>query len=467
MHLLQGILPCAEFHIAGEQGTIDLGEYKDRYAAALSQPYLMHDGALPSHFLLAGVDGGRAPADELEGLVELLANALKNYADPQTGQVKFLFPDGGTYFPALTRPDPTLFSEHVIRSAALHGIEDTAELVQDIVDRKPLQCIRVVPLVGVALEEERIDIEPGVYLVQSDSAKDSLAIGVPEEVLITLPNLLRQANRPSWRKPVLLCIEREEDPVLEQPGEEPRENKHRDSASSSVIRDPAASVFPADLFLDAMSLTLGYPVDEMGYKWDCFDVKYVALTGYQLPFLGRAWHESGTRIQLKQEAWPYLVDLFETIKARGAMPDRLRIAFSRWKESRRAQVEWGNRPNVDAAIDLRVALETLFLDREDNGEYGFRLAVRGAWYLGDIFDRYEAFEILRKAYGYGSQAVHRGAIKPNKKDDPAVILSQAQDICRRAIMRRLYTGELQAEQWKRLVLQEPHAHPLGPPNQPL
>ena len=455
IRLLHGILPRAEFHVAGEEGTIAFCEYKDGYAAALSQPYLKHDGALPSHFLLAGVDGGRAPVDDLRGLVELLANALKANTDPQTGQVKFLFPDLGMYYPAPTRPDPTLFSEHVIRCAALHGIEETAELVQDIVDRKPLKCIRVIPLVGVALEEERIDIEPGAYLIQPDSVEDSLANGVPEELLITLPNLLHQANRPSWRKPVLLCIEREEDPVLEQPGEEPRDSKHRGSASSSVIEDPAASLFPSHLLVDAMSLTLGYPVDEMGYRWDCFDVKYVSLTGYQLLFLGRAWHDSSSRIHLKQEAWSHLVGLFGAIRARGAMPERLRIAFARWKESRRAQVEWGARPNVDAAIDLRVALETLFLDREDNGEYGFRLAVRGAWFLGDIFDRYEAFETLRKAYGYGSQAVHRGTIRHRQKDNPAAVLSQAQDICRHAITRQIYAGELQGEQWKRLVLQEP------------
>lgn len=187
MRLLQGILPSAEFQIAGEERTIDIGEYKNRYSASLSQPYLKQNGALPSHFLSAGVGVGRAPLDKFGRLVEFLANALGTYADPQTGQVNFLFPEIVMYFAAPTRPDPTLFSKHAIRCAALHGIEGTAELVQDIVDRKPLRCTRVIPLVGVSLEEERFDIEPGVYLTQPDSVSDSLASGVPEELLITLP----------------------------------------------------------------------------------------------------------------------------------------------------------------------------------------------------------------------------------------------------------------------------------------
>ena len=373
--LLCEILPHAECHITGKDGTIDLAEYKSGYDDARSQPYLRHDDTLPSQFLLAGVDAGRAPAHHFEALVELVAKATASYANPQTGKVKFSFPDGPFYFQAPTSPDPTKFAEQIIRCAALHGVEETAQLVQDTLDREPLKYTRVVPLAGVVLEEERINVESGVYLVRPESVKDSLDAGVPEELLITLPGLLSQVNRSSWGKPTLLCIQCETAPIIEEPGEEPRDITHRDKDNSSVIYDPVK--FPVHLFTDALSLIVGHDVVEMGYRWDCFDAKYISLTGYQLVMLGRAWRNSTVGMYLKQEQRPNLLALFRTMKDAGQLSEGLRIALSRWRESRRVQLEYGNRPNVDAAIDLRVALETLSLDRDDQGEYGFRLAVRG------------------------------------------------------------------------------------------
>lgn len=67
-----------------------------------------------------------------------------------------------------------------------------------------------------------------------------------------------------------------------------------------------------------------------------------------------------------------------------------------------------------AAIDLRTALEAL-LASDAGPELTFRVSLLGAWMLGrgDIEERQRIYHRLRKAYGMGSQAVHKGKIKEN------------------------------------------------------
>ena len=83
--------------------------------------------------------------------------------------------------------------------------------------------------------------------------------------------------------------------------------------------------------------------------------------------------------------------------------EKLRVPIQRWRRSKAAS------NGVDLAIDLRIALESLFLDEGNNAELSFRLALRAAWYLGVEGDeRAKIFDALREAYSIGSKAVHRG-----------------------------------------------------------
>lgn len=72
---------------------------------------------------------------------------------------------------------------------------------------------------------------------------------------------------------------------------------------------------------------------------------------------------------------------------------------------------------VDASIDLGIALEALFfsdLNKEDRGEYRFRLGLRAAWFLGGgdgVGERRKIQRDARKAYDLRSEAVHTGQIK--------------------------------------------------------
>ena len=94
---------------------------------------------------------------------------------------------------------------------------------------------------------------------------------------------------------------------------------------------------------------------------------------------------------------------------------------------------------VEKSIDVRIALEALFCKGEANTELSLRLALRGAWYLGnDASERVQYFETLKKAYGICSKAVHTGFLKD--ETSTRVLLSNAQDICRKALLKCLDEG---------------------------
>ena len=104
---------------------------------------------------------------------------------------------------------------------------------------------------------------------------------------------------------------------------------------------------------------------------------------------------------------------------------------------------------MDLAIDLRIALESLFLDEGNNAELGFRLALRAAWYLGaEGHERTQIFDAIREAYNIGSKAVHTGE---GYDDTIPANLAAAQDICRMSILRRVSEGG-KPPNWNEVVL---------------
>ena len=81
----------------------------------------------------------------------------------------------------------------------------------------------------------------------------------------------------------------------------------------------------------------------------------------------------------------------------GSPTSHLRIAADRWRRSKRSD---GYARLVDQYIDLRLALESLYLKdfvNEHSQEMRFRLALFGAWHLGGSLDERRS---IRKTLRY-------------------------------------------------------------------
>ena len=142
------------------------------------------------------------------------------------------------------------------------------------------------------------------------------------------------------------------------------------------------------------------------------------------------------------EGAPLVRNIHEGLSQQGVF-EKLRVPIQRWRRSKAA---WNG---VDLAIDLRIGLESLFLDEGNNAELSFRLAIRAAWYLGAEGDeRSKIFEAVRDAYNIGSKAVHTGE---GYDDVIPVTLAEAQDICRVSILRRISEAGKPPD-WKKVVL---------------
>ena len=138
-------------------------------------------------------------------------------------------------------------------------------------------------------------------------------------------------------------------------------------------------------------------------------------------------------------------EVMQTIEALQDADRKLRIAVDRWKRSKRLHA-----PLEDRYIDLRIALETLYLKdfaNEQSPEMRFRLSLFGAWYLGSTLEeRRDIRKTLRDAYDTASGVVHSGEVSSKSKG----CLEEAQELCRLGILKLLREGP--PEDWGDLIL---------------
>ncbi len=127
---------------------------------------------------------------------------------------------------------------------------------------------------------------------------------------------------------------------------------------------------------------------------------------------------------------------------------RVRLPLSRLNQAmRRVSL-------IDAAIDVCIALETLFLNEEDPGptERGLSLRLRAARSLGaSLEERGDIYSVIRGAYRIRSAGVHSGKI-PDKVEGRPVdeVLNRAFQVAARAITRSIEEGL--PDDWTRLLL---------------
>ena len=122
-----------------------------------------------------------------------------------------------------------------------------------------------------------------------------------------------------------------------------------------------------------------------------------------------------------------------------------------WVESANSGMVGNGKPDVIAVFPTGIdPLESLLLDDGNNAELRFRLALRGAWYLGtNTEEREKYFRTLRDAYDLGSKAVHSGEITGDAREVKSTLYA-AQNLCCGAIRRRIYEGVM--SDWTKLVL---------------
>ena len=129
---------------------------------------------------------------------------------------------------------------------------------------------------------------------------------------------------------------------------------------------------------------------------------------------------------------------------------KLRIAVERWIKSKTSQAD------VDRMIDLGIALECLYLPKNNREQLTYQFRFHASKYLGkNEADREYLLAEFKNIYGCRSTAVHGGTLKETVtiKEVPIPISSfieRAQDYCRHSILKILKEGKF--PDWNNLML---------------
>ena len=407
------------------------------------------------------------PDELLTQLNNHLRSLLQKYINPQTDQIGHAFPldtqhgklshtlqpNGLVSVKCISAVED--YAKGLIRGAAVLGTERVTHLLSGWLQGEPVEYRTSALLNGLPVREPMVPVN-GIRIEPLPLSTEELPANLPKH---------RGSSVEDYLGRTVVSIDSNATPALFNPQTKPSELNVQASTVGSV---------DTDTVIQALSLESDSHLD-VAFRWNDFqELGVFSQTGGSNSWsTGNASIKRGsppvsfstdlstgiTTLQLMNDQ--DVLDLSEAQLARTLSalktlknPDKTRIAVSRWVKSK----DSGERLE-DRFIDLRIALESLYLRNIGNekyrGEMRFRLSQTGAWHLGsDLEERKKVRKNLLDAYDAASKAVHGGplAVHGDALDyfEYQQLLSTAQDLCRRGILKLLKEGS--PGDWGDLIL---------------
>ena len=208
--------------------------------------------------------------------------------------------------------------------------------------------------------------------------------------------------------------------------------------------------FDVEGFCDALTLVVDHPIRNAA-NWhhsnpdDIFGF-HSKYSGSGMSFFTDILVSRGAPRSVEPD---HIAQALELYRARQKLSkddaDRLRISIKRLvKESAHHDL-------VDTTIDLGIALESIYVPKNERDELTFRLSLHAALFLEtEPARRQELMDTIRGFYSSRSTAVHTGVLKEsNGKRSPRKLRDEAHQICRRSIIKILEEGGF--PDWKKFV----------------
>ena len=390
------------------------------------------------------------PESLLTELDDFVRPLLEEYVDHETDRVGHAFPlvgsggsegiwaqGNGMLAVAWTSPVET-FLEGLVAGAAVVGAERTAALLAGWTQGHPVKYQTFGLLNGGSLSRPLTPME-GVATGELPPSVDDLPVCLRASDQVTPQQFLGQ---------LAVSIYTSVTPPLFQPG--------RDHLRCHVHAEAATDLDVAAV-CQALSL-VGNGYFDAGFWWhDYGELSRFSLSSADTywpvgpaglrnrPYASISLHRSHNTesITLMLEERPLhdlenddLGEMLNTIAAcrRAESHSQVFAAISRWMKSKDRYESLSDR-----FIDLRVAFELLYC-QGSGGKLRSRIALSGSEHLGSNPEEREAIhKTLRYAYDTASKAVHGGALEETA--DNVQLLAEAQDICRRSIIKLLTEGQ--------------------------
>ena len=239
----------------------------------------------------------------------------------------------------------------------------------------------------------------------------------------------RDIRHVQYAQRAMLSLEHDVGPALYSPDGET--DRQLQIPARPSIRNPELSSVSVISLCRAMSVETNNYVDWFMHWWDYGDVDAFFINLGNL-CLRRDMSNPPPGLVSEEQ-------LGRCLELHGLLDrfTRLDLCISRWLRSKQANAK------EEQLVELRIALESVLLADDHEGEKTHRLATRGAWLLGETVDKRKAyFRTLRDAYGIASTVLHAGSLNRKNTEKLATTIGEAQDLCRAAILRITKAGDM-------------------------
>lgn len=347
--------------------------------------------------------------------------------------------------------------EQLLKIAIVYGIERAVSDFDRCTENTHASFQYIALLEGIRLETE-IQVFEGIRLVPLPRSTSELPHYLPDMAMFYTPVsfLLRKT---------LLIIDASVFPIFHKPFPDLfQEGFHEDLIPFKVqVKGGKFPKFKVDDFhnkiCQALSLGCNSPV-RIPLEWrfvaknEIFNLDNLGVGRMSQP------HDAdpfGSVIEVGQSEIDKAKCLYErSTKLNKGTFEKLRIPIDRWIQSKTPQTP------EDKIIDLGIAFEALYLsDINETTELSFRLRLRAAWHLKvKKEDRKALMKEFTEIYRWRSSVVHTGKLPKkelnNKKKRPFTqqeiteFITNAQDLCRKSIIKILEDGEF--PDWNNLIL---------------
>ena len=385
----------------------------------------------------------RAEVDDdwISSLTDHLRNRLGKFIDSGTDRIGHSFRVGGDSVTMISvTPDHTEvirsssalpdFVRGLVRAAAVLGPDRAAQLVHQWADGEPHRYKLWVVLADLNVDQD-IELSQGLRICRLPVSSDDLPVSMPDMDWNRVSRILGHAA---------LVLEASTQPAILPP-----------IYSSAGYPDLQSRTAFAEVTLDTFFLALSLVCNrQIGLAWRWNDYGEASWfskgersglggPGMELGSLGSGFvYEPSSNVtkltsfraptsNLSKEGLLRAWSIGEELQQRMELEERFRIAVTRW-----AKAASPGELSPDRVIDLRIALEALYLD-SDQGELQFRLSITGARHLADNLDDRKAVQkTLKDFYQLASRAIH-GTSQFKKRD--LVLVDEASRLCRDGILK--------------------------------
>ena len=368
-------------------------------------------------YSLSNTDSINVREPELTDLVSELTPMVAHFTSADTGAIGngFYKLMGALASPRL--PSIEDYAKILVLAAARVGPERVAGLFAEWVEGRPIQVQLCALLKGARTDSQLRPVE-GLCLETLPSNHDEF----PRSLYVQIDE--HDIRHEQYAQRAILSLEHDVGPALYSPGDEI--TSFPELTPRPAIRNPKLSSVSLDGLCRAMSVETNNYVDWFRQWWDYGDVDAF--------FLNPGFSHSSRDISNSSSSLVSEEQLERCLELHGFLDGftMLDLGIARWRRSKRATTK------EEQLVELRIAMESILL-ADDNGAVGeksHRLAIRGAWLLGETFEQRKSyFRSLRAAYSFASKVLHAGSLKKRDEENRARFLDEAQDICRGAILR--------------------------------